>query len=295
MTGVALEAEAGNADVIREKEGVASGSGVAAGEVGGISAVEILIWIWFEGDGVYEIAIGVHVVGGDRGVPHQSGKGDVKMRKICAVTAPVEWIKTVEPAKGLSGHRTFHGMIDCVADCVAEQGIGGFVCLHLASGIAEIPGDEVHFGVDVASCAGHGAIAGEFGVVEKTATLFDGVGSWIVTADGNFFKDGVGGGIDDGDGVGDAVEDIEAIGGGVKRETTRAAFVARVGNGANFRTDFDTGKDGAIGREFGDAIAAEGGEIEKVSGRVENDGGRLGKGVSFGGQIGKNGVVDVRI
>jgi len=60
----------------------------------------------------------------------------------------------------------------------------------------------------VARGTGHGAVAGQFGIVKKTAAIPDYCGSWVVTADGNFLKYGVGGGIDDRNRIGDAVKGV---------------------------------------------------------------------------------------
>src|SRR6267142_4234024 len=106
MAGIALEAEAGHADIVSEEESVSTCGGVAACEAGGVSAIQVLIWVRLVSDGVDEVAIGVHVIGCESGSSHQAGKRDVEVGEIGAVTAPVEGVEAVQAAKRLGGHRT---------------------------------------------------------------------------------------------------------------------------------------------------------------------------------------------
>ena len=112
--------------------------------------------------------------------------------------------------EGLCFHGTFHRVIvgeggDRFIDSSSEvlsHGGGRLVSIesdHRAGGIAEIPFEAIHAGIDMAGSAGNLAEArGEVGVVNESAAVFDGERSGIVKGRGRDLAFGLG--VDDGEG-----------------------------------------------------------------------------------------------
>src|SRR5258705_243278 len=64
----------------------------------------------------------------------------------------------------------------------------GLVGLHLAGWVAQIPGYQIHFRIDVAGGAGHRPIAREFGIVKESSSLANRDRRRIKTSDRDFLE-----------------------------------------------------------------------------------------------------------
>src|SRR2546423_314570 len=104
------------------------------------------------------------------------------MGEICPVPAPMEWVEAIEAAQSLGRHGALHRMHRRIGAQAEDRRMIG---LHLTTRIPEVPGDEIHFGVNVASGASHRAITRELGIVEKTAAIAYWVWSRIEAPEGN--------------------------------------------------------------------------------------------------------------
>src|SRR5437762_14235328 len=93
------------------------------------------------------------------------------MEEVRTVAAPMKGLQAEQAAQSLSDHRPFHGMKSARTEEAGRWINGDAVGHHVSIWIAEVPGDHVHFGVDVAGSAGGNACGGKFGIVKKTAAL----------------------------------------------------------------------------------------------------------------------------
>ena len=144
---------------------------------------------------------------------------------------------------------------------------------HFPAGVAEIPGEAVAVGIEVAGGAGQGAVAGEAGVEQQAAAAPDVRRQGIGGTDGGFRKEGGGFRIDGGEGVRELVEDVEAVGG--EGEGARAAH--GVGTEAG-RADIDAAQHRAGGGiDFCDEVRVECGDPAAGAAGIEGDGGGLGE------------------
>ncbi len=98
---------------------------------------------------------------------HQRVEGRIELQEIRLVASPVKRRESGQSPQRLRRHRAFHRMKLEGLRALPDRD-------HLASRIAEVPGEMVHVTVNVTGRTGAGAVAGELGIVEKAAADADG-------------------------------------------------------------------------------------------------------------------------
>ena len=149
----------------------------------------------------------------------------------------MERIQPFQTTQSLSRHRPLHRVAIGIYGNASGTAYG--YRLHRPERIAQVPRQHVHFRIHMAGSARHRAVPGQFGVIEKPATLANERRSGIVASHGNLAQYRVPSGIDDRKRVGNAIQDVEPLRNGIQRQTARAALGAGIDRGPGRRTHFD--------------------------------------------------------
>ena len=200
---------ADGAVIVVDVEGNLSRARVASGEGGGQLVVEGAVGIGMMTQ-AEEVGLERSKIGpGERSAAEQIGKGRIKMQQRRHVAAPVEGSSPLEIAQRLRHHGALHGVEGAVEHLgfvigAVESGADA----HDSVGIAEIPGESVAVGIDVAGRAGDGAVPRKPRVEEKSASFFHLGGHGVARADNELRRYRAAPGRDGGDRVGEFVEDV---------------------------------------------------------------------------------------
>src|SRR5437773_11085211 len=93
------------------------------------------------------------------------------MAEVGAVSAPMEWFQAAQPSQSLSGHGPLHRMKAACGGRSSWSHDEHGARRHGSIRVAQVPGDQIVFSVDVAGGAGNDACPGKFCIIQKAAAL----------------------------------------------------------------------------------------------------------------------------